>query len=331
MKILVTGATGLLGSALCPALRDAGHEVRAMVRQTSETDLVDTSDISIVTGNLLEPESLAAATRGVDVVLHTAASILVRDEEAIRRVNVDGTYALVDALRRGPGRPRLVYASSIAAGGFGTSQHPLREDMIPRPATTFGRTRLEAEEIVRTASTHLDCTVLRFSTLYGPRDRLLPPLYRLIAFGITPLPEEGAMELSMLHADDGARAVARFLEIRRPARETYYVSDDRPVPLKRLCGVIQAALGRRVSVPVRLSRSALVRAESLLERVETLPGVIESLIPQALSPDIARLLLGRGLVSDGSAFRQETGWSPRQDLVQGMRRTIAWFREHDLL
>lgn len=331
MKILVTGATGLLGSTLCPALRDAGHDVRAMVRQTSSTDHADMQGLEIVTGNMLEPDSLAHATEGVDVVLHAAAAILGRDEEAIRKVNVDGTYSLVDVLLRSSPRPRLVYISSIAAGGFGTSQHPLREDMIPRPATTYGRTKLEAEEVVREHAARLGSTVLRFSTLYGPRDRFFHVLYRLIAFGVTILPDDGSMEMSLMHVDDAARAVVRLLEVEKPGRDTYYVADDRPVPFKRLCGVIQAALRRSVSVPLRINRPALGRAGGLIDRLGSLPHGVERRVPQGVCPDLVRLLMGRGLVCDGSLFREHTGWSPRLDLTRGMKRTITWFKDHDLI
>jgi nucleoside-diphosphate-sugar epimerase len=331
MKILVTGATGLLGSALCPLLRNAGHEVRAMVRQSASTDLMDVASMEIVTGNVLEPESLAVAARGVDAVVHAAAAVMGRDEEAMRRVNVDGTYALIDAVRRHDPGIRFVLVSSIAAGGFGTTQHPLREDMIPRPATTYGRTRLEAEEIVREHASRMDCTVLRLPLMYGPRDRFFLPLYRLIAFGITLLPEGGSMEMCLLHADDAARAIVKLLETHDPGADTFYVADDRPVPWKRYCGVVQAALGRSVSMPVNVNRNVLRRVESLLDRLSSLPDRLERRIPPDACPDVARLLLGRGLVCDASLFRERTGWSARLDLAQGVRRTIAWHRDHDLL
>ena len=331
MKILVTGATGLLGSALCPLLRDAGHEVRAMVRQSSSTDLQDVASIEILTGNVLEPQSLPPVVHGVDAVVHAAAVVLGRDEEAIRRVNVDGTYALLDAVRRHDRDIRFVFISSIAAGGFGTSQHPLREDMIPRPATTYGRTKLEAEEIVREHASSMPCTVLRLPVLYGPRDRFFPPLYRLIAFGITVLPEDGSMEMCLLHSEDAAAAIMRLLEVRDPGADTFYAADDRPVPWKRFCGVVQAALGRSVSMPLKLNRNLMRRAEALLDGLASLPDRLERRIPPDACPDVARLLLGRGLVCDASLFRESTGWSPRLDLTQGVKRTIAWCRDHDVI
>jgi UDP-glucose 4-epimerase len=331
MRVLVTGASGLLGSALCPILRDAGWEVRAMVRSSSSMDLVDTEEMEIVRGNVLEPASLEAAADGADAVVHAASSTLGRDEESIRHVNVDGTYNLVDALRRRRSRPRLVYVSSITAGGFGTSQHPLREDMIARPATTWGRTRLEAEEVVREHASTLGATILRFPTLYGPRDRFLPPLYRLIAFGVTVLPDDGSMELSILHVEDAARAAQTALSAGELEGGTYYVADDRPVPFKRFCGVIQAALGRSVSMPLKVSRAGMGRAGRILDRLQSLPQSLERRIPQEACPDLVRLLMGRGLVCDGSLLRERTGWLPRMDLAQGARRTIAWYRDHDLL
>ena len=331
MKILVTGATGLLGSTLAQVLEGAGHDVRALARSSSSTEHLESDGIEIVRGNLLEPASLDEAIAGTDLVVHPAAAVLGRDQEALRRVNVDGTYALIDRMTRVPDRPAMVYVSSIAAGGFGTSQHPLREDMIPRPATWYGRTKLEAEEIVREHGGRMPVAVLRLATLYGPRDRFFPPLYRLIAFGITPLPDGGDMELSLLHVEDAARAILRVVESDGATGGTWYVADDRPVTWKRFCGVIQSSLRRSVSLPVDVEGRFIRRAEDLLERAGRLPGGIERRLPDALGPDLPRFLLGRGLVCDGSAFRQVTGWSPRWDLATGMKRTMRWYRDRDLV
>jgi len=331
MRILLTGATGLVGSALCPLLRSRGHELRALVRSTSDAAGVDLARIEVVRGNLLERESLAGAVRGVDAVIHAAGVLLDRDEESMRRVNVDGTHALLDAIRASGSRPRFVHVSTIAAGGFGTSQHPLREDQSPRPATTCGRTRLEAEEVVREHASRLSCTSLRLPLVYGPRDRLLPPLYRLIAFGLRPMPERGEVEMSLVFVEDAAEAVALVVEKDRTSHPAYYLSQGRPVAWRRLCSAIEAALGRSVSFPVSVGRSLLARAEGLLDRAPFLPRSVEHRLPPDLCPDLARLLLGRGLVCDGSLISEETGWTARTGLEAGLGRTMAWLRDHGRL
>jgi nucleoside-diphosphate-sugar epimerase len=332
MKILITGATGLLGSALGPALRDAGHEVRALVRFTSRTELQDLRGIETVHGNVMEPASLVDAVRGVDAVVHAAAAILGRDEESLRRVNVDGTYALLDAMTRADEGTRLVHVSSIAAGGFGTSSHPLDERMSPRPATHYGRTKLEAEELVREHGRRRPVTVLRFCTLYGPRDRFFPLLYRLIGLGLTPVLDDGELSMSLLHVSDAARAVMTVLGRDGPSpRPVWYVSSDAAVSWRRFCGVIESALGRRMSVPIPLPRGLLNRAEPLLERLADLPPAMEDRIPAGLCADLVRLLTGSGLVCDSTAFARATGWRPTVDIEDGVRETVRWHREHDLL
>jgi nucleoside-diphosphate-sugar epimerase len=332
MKILVTGATGLLGSALCPALRDRGHDVRALIRFSSRTELQDLEGIEVIRGNLLETDSLTDAVAGVDAVVHAAASILGRDEESARKINVDATFSLLDALRR-TGNPasRFVFVSSITAGGFGTSQHPLHEEMRPRPATHYGRTKLEAEALVREHGRRMPTQVLRLCTLYGPRDRFFPVLYRLLDLGLAPQLHDGELEMSFLHVDDAAEAVISSLELGVCHAGPLYVAGDDPVSWRGFCDAIQSALGRRRSLSVSIPTGLLTRAETIADRISSLPATLEARIPQQLCPDLMRLLTGSGLVCDGSAFRSATGFSQRIDLKRGMLDTINWYREHDLI
>ncbi len=333
MRILVTGATGLLGSALLPILRAQGHRVRALVRFTSHTDLVDLRDVEIVQGNILEPDSLPDAISGVDVIVHAAASILGRDEEAMRRINVDGTDSLLAATRKVQGPPpRFVYVSSIAAGGQGTATHPLTEEMAPRPASHYGRTKLEAEELVREHGRRRPAAILRLCTLYGPRDRFFPMLYRLIDMGFTPVPGDGEMQMSFLHADDAARAVAcAVLTADLSGQSAWYVASASSVTFNQFCDAIQKALGRRSSLHLPIRSGLLSRAESLLDRIGSLPGGLGDRIPQEICPDMLRLLASSGLVCDGSAFARVAGFSPATTLEHGLTSTIRWYRQNDLL
>lgn len=333
MKILLTGSTGLLGSALCPALRDAGHHVRAMTRLTSSTDLVDMRDVQQIRGNVLEPESLLEAVRGQEVIIHAVASILDRDVEAVRRVNVDGTFHLLDAVRtHGHPDARFIYISSITAGGYGTSQTPLDERMKPRPATHYGRTKLEAEELVKEHGRNHRAVSLRLCTLYGPRDRFFPVLYRLIDLGLMPILGSGEMEMSLMHATDAVRAVMAAIDSPdAPDEPFYYVSGPEAASWSHFCESIQRGLGRRRSVPVKIPGLLLTRAEGLLDRARGLPRRLRARIPHALCPDLVRMVSGSGLVCDGGRFASDTGFEASVDLDAGLRETIRWFRDHDLL
>ncbi len=324
MRILVTGSTGLLGSAVSALLGSSGADVRALARPSADTSFLVGRGIEIVRGDLLDSTSIGDAVRDVDAVVHAAAAILERDEEQVRRVNVDGTSTLLDAVRRrGSGVRRLVFTSSIAAGGFGTSQHPLREDMIPRPATTYGRTKLEAEELVREHARRFPVTILRLSTLYGPRDRFFPALYRISASGLSFLPEGGDLEISLMYVEDAARAVQLALQEPQIDRDTFYVAPPAAIRWRGLANAIRVAQGRRMSIPVSVPGSVLKWSERALERLASAPRPIARRIPKGVCADVARLLTGRGLVCDGTLFEEWTGFETRVTLAEGLRLSLA--------
>ena len=129
MKVLVTGATGFIGSAVARALLDSGTEVRALVRQGTDLRALEGLAVETVHGDLCDADSLRMALKGCQQLYHVAAhyALWARDPSVFYRVNVDGTKALMEAARD-VGTERIVYTSTIGAiglpedGGLGTEE-----------------------------------------------------------------------------------------------------------------------------------------------------------------------------------------------------------------
>src|SRR5262245_2460229 len=119
MKVLVTGATGFLGSHVADLLCERGHEVRALVRKTSDTRRLKGRGSELVIGSLEQGDGLEDAVRDVDGIVHAAGVVKARSPEEFHEVNAGGTARLLDAVRRvRPKIRRFVYVSSLAAHGF---------------------------------------------------------------------------------------------------------------------------------------------------------------------------------------------------------------------
>jgi nucleoside-diphosphate-sugar epimerase len=219
MKLLVTGATGKVGSRLVKRLVRRGDEVRALVRDPAR---LDAAGAEPVVGDLLDPGSLVAAVRGVDAVVHCAAFFRGATEAQAHATNDTGTRHLAEAARAASVK-RFVFTSTGNVYG-GTDGRLAREDDECHPTAAYPVSKLAAERFLL-ALDGLDVRVLRLPFVYGDGDphikEILPHMKTFPA----------TMRLSIAHHADVGQAVERILDRAAPAHTIYNVVDDEPVDL----------------------------------------------------------------------------------------------------
>jgi UDP-glucose 4-epimerase len=308
-NVLVTGANGFIGRALCEALTAAGRRFRAAVRgpQAGLRNAVAVGDIGPDT-------NWSAALEGVDSIVHLAARTHVLRETAAdslaayRRTNVAGTERLARvAAKRGV--RHLVFLSSVKVNGELTRERPFTEEDAPRPEDSYGISKAEAERALAgiAAETGLHVTVLRPPLVYGPgvKGNFLR-LMRLVARGV-PLPL-GRIDnrRSFIYVGNLVHAVVQSLDVPRAASRTYLAADGEDLSTPDLVRGLAAALGvrpRLVSCPLL----PLKLASTLVGR----------------GAEFARL--AGSLQVDSSRIRRELDWRPRYSLAQGLADTARWY------
>jgi UDP-glucose 4-epimerase len=231
MKILVTGATGKVGSRLVKRLAQRGDQVRALVRDpTRAADLHDAS-IELVEGDLLKVDSLAAAVRGVDGVVHCAAFFRGATPEQAHAVNDLGTQHLASAARAASVERFLFTSTGLVYGPNGG--RPAREDDRCAPMDGYPASKLAAERFLL-AMEGLDVRVLRLPFVYGDGDPHIAEVIPMMR-GFPP-----AQRMSIGHHADVAQAVARLLDTPSPAHRIYNVVDDEAPDLATLFASVGA-------------------------------------------------------------------------------------------
>ena len=253
MKVLVTGASGLIGRPLTAALADAGHHVRVAVRRAQIfPDGVEVARIDDLAGDIDWPPLLA----GMEAVVHLAGIAHIGtdvSDETYDRVNRLATAALARAAAAAAIK-RFVFVSSIRAQSGTCAGQPLTESDPPRPTEAYGRSKLAAEEAVRASG--VPYTILRPVLVYGRGAKgNLASLLRLARLPL-PLPF-GRLEnkRSLLGVDNLIAAIRFALEAERAANETFIVSDTQSVSVADIVAICRAAIGRKpnlLSVPPNL-------------------------------------------------------------------------------
>lgn len=219
MTILITGASGSVGSRLVPRLVAAGHDCRALVREGRDVKLPDA--VSVVTGDLSIPATLTPAVEGVSAVVHLAAVLRSPDADAIRRANIEGTRNLVEAVAENAPRARIVMASTSLVYGD-ELPWPARETDEVAPTTPYPASKVSAERDL--LASDLPTAVLRFGYAYGDGDAHLDNAPRLFkAWGWHP-----AHVLHLIHHRDIAKATLLALTGALDGRIANVV-DDAPV------------------------------------------------------------------------------------------------------
>lgn len=316
-SVLVTGAGGFLGSHVCAALVERRVTVRALVRRA---DAPLASGASPVTGDLEDFASLRRAVTGVEGVIHLAAHVhgSSTDPGAIRRVNVDATVALLEAAASAGARDFL-FASSVKAVGE-SSDAPWTEATIPAPADPYGRSKLEAEGLIREAAVRhgLHAPILRLPLVYGPGMKANAlRLFQLVDRGV-PLPF-GSMHNRRSLLFTGNLVAALIATIESPdASDTFFVSDDEDLSTPRLVTAIARSLGR----PVRLVPVPV----GLLRAVGLTGNLISHLVPFPLTMAALDRLAG-SLAVDCSRLKRLTGYAPPYSVAEAMTMTARWYRQ----
>jgi nucleoside-diphosphate-sugar epimerase len=247
MRVLVTGATGRVGSRLVPRLLQRGDTVRVLVRRKEQAESFRQPGVEAVLGDLLEPATLVNAIAAMDAVVHLAAFFRGTTEAAARAVNYEGALALARAARQ-TGTSKFVYISTNLVYGPGRGR-PAREDDLPQPSSdhVYPVSKLAAEraltELYRDQEAAL--CILRLAFVYGDGDPHLQEAANLMHAW------PPAKRLHLVHHADVAQAVMLSLDKRRAGGQIYNVADDTPIPvshIRRLNGLPEAAAPANASV-----------------------------------------------------------------------------------
>jgi nucleoside-diphosphate-sugar epimerase len=323
MTVLVTGACGFLGSHVTELLLESGEQPRALVRPSDHVGGFPSAEVDIRTADVADAAAVAVALRGVERVVHCAARTGPWGPQAeYERTNVRGLETLVRAAMAA-GVRRVVHVSSITVHGNDVrgevdEQAPLRAEPNPYSLTKVAGERV-LERMIR--DERAPVTIVRPGWIYGPRDaasfgRLAQRIQRrqMIMIG------SGENHLPLIYARDVARGVLLASQAPQAEGRSYLLVNDEPVTQREFLAAIAAELNappptRRI--PHHLAEALGAVAEAIGRLTRTRPPVMR----------YGMQLLGGENRFGITRAREELGFSPQVNVADGVRLSVAWYRE----
>ena len=321
-RVLITGASGFVGSAVVRAAIQRGYDVRALARASSPRANLSDVDCEVVEGDMRDVASMRASMRDVRFLFHVAADyrLWARDPMEIYRNNLEGTRATMEASRH-CGVERIVYTSSVAtlkpiAGGVADETSRLDESGA---VGIYKRSKVAAERLVeRMADDGLPVVIVNPSTPIGPRDVRPTPTGRIIIEAATGrMPAFVETGLNLVHVDDVAEG--HMLALERGHIRQSYILGGQNATLEEMLSVIASLTGRRAP-RVKLPRTPLFPLAYAAEAVASVTGK-----EPFITADGLKMAKHRMFFSSAKAER-ELGYSARP-FSQGVEGALRWFRE----
>ena len=329
MKILVTGASGFIGSFIVEEALQRGFETWAAVRRSSSREYLQDERIHFIELNLSSKEQLVEQLREhqFDYVVHAAGVTKCLDKRDFHRINTEGTKNLVMAIQELQMPLKcFVFVSSLSIFGAIKEQQPyeeIRETDMPQPNTAYGRSKLEAEQFL--ATTSLPYVILRPTGVYGPREKdyfiMAKSIKQHSDFAVGYKPQD----ITFVYVSDVVQAVFLALEKGQTGRK-YFLSDGQVYQSTTFSDLIHEELGRpwwiRITAPVWVLRVVTFFGEY----IGRMTGKVT-----ALNNDKYNILKQRNWRCDIDPARQELGYQPQVTLEEGVRRSIKWYKDNGWL
>jgi nucleoside-diphosphate-sugar epimerase len=322
MRVVVTGGAGFIGSHLIEALVARGDQIRCVERPGSRLGWLEQQPVEFTPIGLESTDRLRQAFDGAQVIYHLAALTEARVPADFYAVNTEGTRRVLQAAAAaGPAAPRVILLSSLAALGPCRAGEPLSPDSVPCPLSHYGQSKLLAEAMVHAFADRVPATILRFPSVYGPRERGVLKFFRMVHNGFAVSIGRWDREVSMLYVRDAVQALLAAAQCDRAAGRTYCVAHPDPVTWGGFADAAGRAVGRvplRITVPAGVARVVAVAAEGVA-RVRRQAAI--------LNRERVRELTQARWVCDPTRAIRELGFRAQVDVERGSAEAVAWYRE----
>jgi dihydroflavonol-4-reductase len=319
---VVTGANGFVGSHLVDLLLSKNYFVRCITRKTSDLKWLKGKNVEIHDCGLMNKDGLRAAFKDAEYIYHVAGIVKAKKPEDYFKGNVDTTRVLLEtALEHKEKLKRFLFVSSGTAAGPSPDGKPVTEDMEAKPLTTYGRSKLAAEELVKTYKDNLPVTICRAAAVYGERDTEIFIFFKTFSRGLMTTIGFDKKLVSLIHVADLARGLYLAATNEKTAGETYFITSEKPSSWEEVGDATQKVLNKK-PLTIKIPHPAVYGIAGIAQFF-----AIFSSKPATLNIEKARDITQKAWISSPDKAFKDFGFLQEISLEEGIKRTIEWYKQ----
>lgn len=322
MKVLITGATGLLGSHLIKELQQRGEHIRALVLPVENADKLLAQDVEVVRGDVTDASTLGPAVKDIDLIFHLAGMMGVwRPLADYRLVNVTGSENLYRAAQAA-GVRRFVHTSSHTVYGLGYGRFMTEKDALKPDPDPYSITKAEGDRLMRRLmlNSDVETVILRPGTFFGPGDRLhFGRMAQKVKDGKGLIIGKGDNALPFCYVTDVVQGFLLAAYHENAPGNVYNITNDRPLTQLEMFNAIADAVGGvrpTLHLPYLPIYYGSIVAEKVVARVTHTKPVVTQL---------GAMMFGSDNRHGVEKARRELGYEPKVDLREGIKLAAEWF------
>ncbi len=322
MNVLVTGATGFIGSHLVDLLLKKGHSVRCLLRATSDDRWIKGLPVEKVTGDLFDTRALRTAVEGVDYIYHSAGLTKAKTPDEYFRANAGGTRNLLEAVLGYNSRlKRFIHISSQTAAGPSPTKFPINEDHPAAPITSYGKSKLAAEQECHKLRLSIPWTIVRPPAVFGPRDKDVFEFFSTMNKGLQPMVGLSEKYVSLIHVRDLVRGFVMAGESEKSVGQIYFIASKDVYGWKEVGTVTRKVLGKG-ALRLRIPEFGVYIIAAVAEGLASF-----SKKPALINFEKARDMVQDYWTCDSSKALRDFGYEQDLSLEEGIRDAVEWYKK----
>ncbi|TSA26987.1 NAD-dependent epimerase/dehydratase family protein [bacterium] len=319
-KVLVTGANGFVGSNLVRALLENGYEVTCMVRRTSNLSSIENLPVTFKYADYNSISSLQEACKGQDIIFHIAAKVREINEKRYFDANVEVTRNLLESIK-GSNIEKFVFLSTQAAAGPADGLIPKTENCDCNPVSYYGKSKLEAERVVR-EECPVPWVIIRPPSVYGPYDKDFLQYFELVNKHLAPLAGFKKKYFSLVYVEDLVQMIILASENEHANNEIFFAGDGNIYLLENFIDAVKKAMNKNaINLHIPIFLSYILAAFNECMKYFTKKQATINL------QKVKEMKQCYWLCSIEKA-QNMLNYKPHFSLKEGVSETYQWYKEH---